>query len=69
MSANPHANGGALRRALRMPDFRRYAVPVTRAGGGDAEAARILGGLLRDATRENAKSRNFRVFGPSRDIC
>ena len=24
MSANPHANGGQLRRALRLPDFREY---------------------------------------------
>ena len=28
MSANPHANGGVLRRALRLPDFRTYAVEV-----------------------------------------
>src|SRR5579875_2463755 len=28
MSANPHANGGALLRDLRMPDFRDYAVDV-----------------------------------------
>ena len=68
MSANPHANGGALKRELRMPDFTRYAVPVTRPGGGDAEAARILGGFLRDVMRENAKSRNFRVFGPREEI-
>src|SRR3990167_3347046 len=26
MSANPHANGGALLRDLRMPDFRKFAV-------------------------------------------
>ena len=26
MSANPHANGGLLRRELRLPDFRKYAV-------------------------------------------
>src|SRR5947199_4103205 len=28
MGANPHANGGLLRKALIMPDFRKYAVPV-----------------------------------------
>ncbi len=28
MSANPHANGGALLRDLTVPDFRRYAVDV-----------------------------------------
>ena len=26
MSANPHANGGLLRKALRLPDFRDYAI-------------------------------------------
>ena len=25
MSANPHANGGRLKKALRLPDFRDYA--------------------------------------------
>ena len=32
MSANPHANGGLLRKALRMPDFRDYAVDGGEAG-------------------------------------
>ena len=30
MSANPHANGGLLRKDLKLPDFRDYAV----AGAG-----------------------------------
>src|SRR2546428_13596067 len=28
MSANPRANGGLVRKALRMPDFRAYAIKV-----------------------------------------
>ena len=32
MSANPHANGGLLKQALRMPDFRDYAVKVEQPG-------------------------------------
>ncbi len=28
MSANPHANGGKLRKALTLPDFRDYAVSI-----------------------------------------
>ncbi len=32
MSANPHANGGLLRKALRLPDFRDYAVKVEQPG-------------------------------------
>ena len=32
MSSNPHANGGALRKPLRLPDFRNYAVPMDGPG-------------------------------------
>ena len=32
MGANPHANGGLLLRDLLMPDFRDYAVEVTKPG-------------------------------------
>jgi xylulose-5-phosphate/fructose-6-phosphate phosphoketolase len=32
MSANPHANGGLLRKDLNLPDFRDYAVDVPQAG-------------------------------------
>src|SRR5437867_6014394 len=28
ISANPHTNGGAVLRDLRLPDFRDYAIPV-----------------------------------------
>ncbi len=62
MSANPHANGGLLRKALRMPDFRDYAVAVPRPGQGEAENTRPLGRFLRDIMALNGK--NFRVFGP-----
>jgi len=62
MSANPHANGGALRKALRMPDFRDYAVKVDKPGQTSAENTRPLGRFLRDIMRQNMT--NFRVFGP-----
>ena len=32
MGANPHANGGHLKKALRMPDFRDYGVKVEKPG-------------------------------------
>jgi xylulose-5-phosphate/fructose-6-phosphate phosphoketolase len=64
MSANPHANGGALMRPLRLPDFRSYAVAVANPGEPLAEATAIMGAFLRDTMRENGASRNFRVFGP-----
>ena len=62
MSANPHANGGLLRKALRLPDFREYAVPVEQYGRSTAENTRPLGRFLRDIMRQNPS--NFRVFGP-----
>ena len=64
MGANPHANGGALMRPLRMPDFTAHAVVVARPGLADAEATRVMGTFLRDVMRLNAASRNFRVVGP-----
>ena len=33
MSANPITNGGLVRKNLRLPDFRGYAVKVTKPGG------------------------------------
>ena len=62
MSANPHANGGLLRKPLRLPDFRNYSVPVASPGSSQVEPTYILGQFLRDAMRENMTS--FRVFGP-----
>ncbi len=62
MSANPHANGGLLRRALRMPDYRDYAIELPGPGKIVAENTRPLGKLLRDIMRTNLD--NFRVFGP-----
>lgn len=62
MSANPHANGGLLRRALRMPDFRQYAAEVGPPGTARAMNTKPLGAMLRDIMADNL--RNFRVFGP-----
>nr|WP_202945115.1 phosphoketolase family protein [Methylomonas methanica] len=62
MSANLHANGGRLRKALCMPDFRNYRIEVTKPGTTSAENTRPLGKFLRDIMQENMQ--NFRVFGP-----
>ena len=64
MGASPHANGGVLLKELAMPDFREYAVKVSKPGAGIAEATRVLGTFLRDVMKFNAESKNFRVFGP-----
>lgn len=62
MSANPHANGGLLRKSLRLPDFRDYAVIVGEPGSTQVENTRPLGAFLRDIMQANPK--RFRVFGP-----
>ncbi|WP_460947054.1 phosphoketolase family protein [Okibacterium endophyticum] len=62
MSANPHTNGGVLRRELRLPDFRDYGVDVPAPGEVNGEATRVLGEWLADVIRENPE--NFRIFGP-----
>jgi xylulose-5-phosphate/fructose-6-phosphate phosphoketolase len=62
MSANPVANGGLLRKALDMPDFRRSAVEVKKPGATLAGNVPTLGSFLREVMQLNMRS--FRVFGP-----
>ncbi len=64
MGANPHANGGALLRELRLPDFRAYAVDVPSPGAVRAEATRVQGQFIRDVMKLNSEAKNFRVFSP-----
>jgi xylulose-5-phosphate/fructose-6-phosphate phosphoketolase len=64
MGANPHANGGLLKRELKLPDYHAYAVEVPSPGGAIAEATRELGKFLRDVVKLNAETRNFRIMGP-----
>ncbi len=64
MGANPHTNGGALLRDLKIPDFREYAVKVPSPGAVDGEDTRVLGAFLRDVIKLNQKPRTFRIFGP-----
>ncbi|MGY4318650.1 phosphoketolase [Bradyrhizobium sp. JR3.5] len=46
MGANPHANGGLLKRELKLPDFRAHAVEVTAPGdavaGSHARTRQVL---------------------------
>ncbi|MGI8741754.1 MAG: phosphoketolase family protein [Bryobacteraceae bacterium] len=64
MGANPNANGGLLLKDLHLPDFRDYAVKVSKPGGATGEATRVMGQMLRDVMKLNATAQNFRVFGP-----
>jgi len=62
MGANPHANGGSLKKALRLPDFRQYGIKVEKPGQQEAENVRPMGVFLRDVMKLNMH--NFRIFGP-----
>ena len=65
MGATPYANGGELRIALELPDFRDFAVDAGRddeRGTSVAESTRVLGEWLRAVAAANPE--NFRIFGP-----
>ena len=64
MGANPHANGGLLRKELVVPDIGDYAVPVTERGALMVQTTEILGKYLRDVLKLNDAHSNFRIFGP-----
>ncbi|MCT2576790.1 MAG: phosphoketolase [Mesorhizobium sp.] len=64
MSANPHANGGLLRRSLQLPSLQEHAVSVQQPGGVRAESTRVMGGFLRDVMALNQSAKNFRIVGP-----
>lgn len=62
MSANPHANGGKLRKALDLPDFRDYGIALDGPGTKEISPTETLGKFLRDVMRRNMNS--FRLFSP-----
>jgi len=64
MSANPHANGGLLRKPLVLPDIREHAITVNRPGMVKAESTRVMGKFLRDVLKANGSTNNFRIVGP-----
>ncbi|MDV4166110.1 phosphoketolase family protein [Rhizobium leguminosarum] len=64
MGANPHANGGLLRKELDVPDIRDYAVNIGKRGSAMVQSTEILGHYLRDTMKRNTDAANFRIFGP-----
>ena len=64
MGANPNANGGILLKELKLPDFRDYALKVSKPGSMVGESTRVQGQFIRDVIKENAEARNFRIFSP-----
>ncbi len=64
MSASAHANGGLLRRPLRLPDFSQYGLDVSSPGQLVGESTRVLAVWLRDVMKANLDQANFRVLSP-----
>ncbi len=62
ITANPHANGGLLRKPLELPDFQSFAVKVEHPGQLSLSSTDVLGHFLAEVMRRNMT--NFRVFGP-----
>jgi xylulose-5-phosphate/fructose-6-phosphate phosphoketolase len=62
MSATPHANGGLLRKALKLPAYEDHAVEVARAGTEQVSPMITLGSWMRDVVALNMET--FRIFGP-----
>src|SRR4029453_12313439 len=55
MGANPHANGGLLKKNLRLPDFRDYATKFDKPGQTETGNVRPMGTFLRDVMKANMK--------------
>jgi xylulose-5-phosphate/fructose-6-phosphate phosphoketolase len=62
ITANPHANGGVLRKPLNRPDFRDFAIEVKKPGQIEVSSTANLANYLAEVMRRNMT--NFRVFGP-----
>ncbi len=62
MGSQGSANGGLVRRSLRLPDFTTYEVKTGPRAQQRVENVRPLGLFLRDVMKANPTT--FRVFGP-----
>jgi xylulose-5-phosphate/fructose-6-phosphate phosphoketolase len=64
MGANPHVNGGRLRKSLELPALAAHAAAVTAPGAANDSALGTLGKYLADVFRLNSEQRNFRIVCP-----
>ena len=62
ITANPHANGGVLRRPLSLPVFQDYGVDPKGNAQIYQSPTAVLAKFLADVMRRNMNS--FRIFGP-----
>lgn len=64
MGASAYANGGLLLRNLTTPNWEEYGLDIKIPGQVMAQDTLELGNYIRDLFKLNAKSKNFRIFGP-----
>lgn len=64
MGASPYANGGLLMKDLITPNWEKYGLDIKYPGQIIAQDTMELGNYIRDLFSLNAKSKNFRIFGP-----
>jgi len=64
MGANPHVNGGRMRKPLKLPELETHAASVSSPGAEQASALAQLGEYFADVFRLNADERNFRIVCP-----
>ncbi|MEW6449173.1 MAG: phosphoketolase family protein [Pseudomonadota bacterium] len=64
MGANPHANGGLLRRPLELPDAHAFSVACPSPGSAVAEATRVFGQWLAAVAGADGNKSVFRLVGP-----
>jgi xylulose-5-phosphate/fructose-6-phosphate phosphoketolase len=64
LGAVPEANGGALRRALPLPDLSDYEAAVPVPGAEDAGATEVAARWLAELMRRTEQTRDFRIVCP-----
>lgn len=64
ISANPHANGGALLKELKTPSLKDCAVDVPAPGSVKTQDMLELGGYIKKLFELNADNCNYRIFSP-----
>ena len=64
MGANPHVNGGKLRKDLKLPELAKHAIDVSAPGAETGSALGQLGEYFADIFRLNSDEANFRIMCP-----
>lgn len=62
IGASIYANGGALLKELKLPDFKKYAVNVKKFGDRHNQDTTVLSKFMRDIIKKNPQ--NYRIFCP-----